>query len=47
MASTRALSLAAQGQHEDALRLAETAVDMVPAEMVNLVPTFKSILRRH
>lgn len=33
---TRALSLAAQGQHEDALRLAETAIDMIPAGMVNL-----------
>lgn len=34
--STRALSLAAQGREEDAIQLAEAAVDMVPGEMVNL-----------
>jgi len=34
--STRALTLAAQDRDEDALRLSEAAVDMVPAGMLNL-----------
>lgn len=34
--STRALSLAARGHREDAVRVAETALELVPAPMLNL-----------